>query len=74
MDIIPVFGTVVGGSNPSESTSLLLYKEYRILVTTCGYGLVVECVLAKDETGVRFSLPAHISVESTVMSVYKGCV
>ena len=25
---------------------------------TCGYGLVVECVLAKDETGVRFSLPA----------------
>lgn len=24
-----------------------------------GYGLVVECVLAKDETGVRFSLPAQ---------------
>ena len=24
----------------------------------CGYGLVVEHVLAKDETGVRFSLPA----------------
>jgi hypothetical protein len=23
MDIIPVFGTVVGGSNPSESTSFL---------------------------------------------------
>ena len=25
----------------------------------CGHGLVVEHVLAKDETGVRFSLPAH---------------
>jgi hypothetical protein len=25
----------------------------------CGYGLVVECVLAKDETRVRFSLPAQ---------------
>ncbi len=24
-----------------------------------GYGLVVECVLAKDETGVRFSLSAQ---------------
>ncbi|KKT21414.1 MAG: hypothetical protein UW04_C0004G0028, partial [Parcubacteria group bacterium GW2011_GWB1_43_8] len=24
-----------------------------------GYGLVVEHVLAKDETGVRFSLPAY---------------
>lgn len=26
----------------------------------CGHGLVVEHVLAKDETGVRFSLPAQI--------------
>ena len=25
----------------------------------CGYGLVVERVLAKDEIGVRFSVPAH---------------
>ena len=25
----------------------------------CGYGLVVEHVLAKDETGVRFSYPAQ---------------
>ena len=25
----------------------------------CGHGLVVEHVLAKDETGVRFSLAAH---------------
>ncbi len=24
----------------------------------CGHGLVVEQVLAKDQTGVRFSLPA----------------
>lgn len=28
------------------------------MVLNCGYGLVVEHVLAKDETGVRFSLPA----------------
>ena len=25
----------------------------------CGYGLVVEYILAKDESGVRFSLPAQ---------------
>ncbi len=25
----------------------------------CGYSLVVERILAKDKTGVRFSLPAH---------------
>lgn len=29
-------------------------------VKRCGYGLVVERVLAKDETGVRFSLPAQL--------------
>ena len=29
-----------------------------ILNKDSGYGLVVEHVLAKDETGVRFSLPA----------------
>ena len=27
-------------------------------IVVSGYGLVVEHVLAKDETGVRFSLPA----------------
>ncbi len=26
----------------------------------CGIGLVVEHVLAKDETGVRFSYPAQL--------------
>jgi hypothetical protein len=30
-----------------------------------GYGLVVEHVLAKDETGVRFSLPAQRRSEAT---------
>src|SRR3989338_7373194 len=30
----------------------------------CGYGLVVEHVLAKDETGVRFSLAAQNRVYS----------
>lgn len=28
----------------------------------CGVGLVVEHVLAKDETGVRFSYPAQIII------------
>ena len=43
-----------------------LYKYFKLrpyffsasMVLTCGYGLVVECILAKDKTGVRFSLPA----------------
>ena len=30
-----------------------------ILGSLCGHGLVVEHVLAKDETRVRFSLAAH---------------
>ena len=31
-----------------------------------GHGLMVECVLAKDETGVRFSLAAlRVSYETT---------
>ena len=36
-------------------------NDYNLLVILfCGIGLVVEHVLAKDETGVRFSYPAHI--------------
>ena len=42
----------------------------------CGHGLVVEHVLAKDETGVRFSLAAQKSnrqpVDKGVYYVYKG--
>lgn len=30
-----------------------------IRLSHCGVGLVVEHVLAKDETGVRFSYAAH---------------
>ena len=37
----------------------------------CGYGLVVECVLAKDETGVRFSLPALELSEAEVGKISK---
>lgn len=59
MDIIPVFGTVVGGSNPSGCTRFGNSQFLDIISKQCGYGLVVECVLAKDETGVRFSLPAQ---------------
>ena len=39
--------------------ALELIKYYNATVFfNCGYGLVVEHVLAKDETGVRFSLAA----------------
>ena len=37
-------------------------KTKKIIKYYCGYGLVVEHVLAKDETGVRFSLAAQKSV------------
>ena len=67
MDITTVFGTVILGSNPGRCTLLQDNKPLRGLFVgsiykigrICGYGLVVECVLAKDETRVRFSLPAH---------------
>ena len=35
-----------------------IIRELKIL-KACGHGLVVEHVLAKDETGVRFSLAAQ---------------
>ncbi len=37
---------------------LCVFKKVRAY---CGYGLVVERVLAKDESGVRFSVPAQIT-------------
>lgn len=38
------------------------YSSWRF-ENTCGYRLVVGRVLAKDEVGVRFSLPAQIGYE-----------
>ncbi len=58
MDIIIDFGSIVGGSSPSGCTRILKSSYLIYNIENCGYGLVVECVLAKDETGVRFSLPA----------------
>lgn len=69
-DITTVFGTVIGGSNPSGRTDFwIFYLKEDILIpqfltstvhygSLCGYRLVVGRVLAKDEVGVRFSLPA----------------
>jgi hypothetical protein len=70
MDITAVFGTVIGGSSPSGRTEIcriciliigyllkLRYTSSKSIVS-CGYGLMVGRVLAKDEVGVRFSLPA----------------
>jgi len=37
---------------------LEIYNSVVLVLRGSGYGLVVERVLAKDETGVRFSLPA----------------
>lgn len=59
MDITTVFGTVV----PSSSLGGGTRKQggLRVLFGSSGYGLVVKRVLAKDESGVRFSLSAPIS-------------
>ena len=57
----------VEGSNPSGRKWRCLKSFVKIYLIRYsgggkneigGYGLVVECVLAKDETGVQFSLPA----------------
>lgn len=37
----------------------------------CGIGLVVEHVLAKDETGVRFSYPAQKLMKHRLDVFYK---
>ena len=57
MDITTVFGTVIGGSNPPGDISGGGGENQ--LGKKGGYGLVVEHILAKDETGVQFSLPAY---------------
>ena len=56
MDITAGFEPAVPGSSPGGSTK---EKVYAIVFNVRGYGLVVEHVLAKDETGVRFSLSAQ---------------
>ena len=45
---------------------MLRISEHFVKIMNCGYGLVVECVLAKDETRVRFSLPAQKSLMATL--------
>lgn len=44
-----------------DLSNLDKFNQISYSFLTCGYGLVVECVLAKDETGVRFSLAAQKS-------------
>lgn len=64
MDITPVFGTDIGGSSPSGRIrehfdfSAISIRIVPVLFFMRGYRLVVGHVLAKDEVGVRFSLPA----------------
>ena len=56
MDITADFGSAIPGSNPGEGTRNKSIRHDTM--SRGGHGLVVERVLAKDETGVRFSLPA----------------
>lgn len=64
MDITSVFGTVVLGSSPGGCTNNII----KLLQGRFGYsryGLVVEYVLAKDETRVRFPLSAQKRYKKT---------
>ena len=60
-DITSVFGTDGPGSIPGRGTRN--DSGWRATISERGYGLVVERVLAKDETGVRFSLSAPNETE-----------
>ena len=83
MDITPVFGTVIGGSNPSRSTENFLHlykydKNFDVIILNmiqcfykCGVGLVVEHDLAKVETGVRFSHAALQCLKKILISPLK---
>lgn len=71
MDITTDFGSVILGSNPGRGTGNK--NGQHVIMLRGGYGLVVERVLAKDETGVRFSLSAQKSkVDKGVNNVDKG--
>ena len=39
------------------------FSIHHIVLTLCGYSLVVECDLPKVEIGVRFPVSAQISIE-----------
>ena len=43
----------------SVQFAILRKNNYNLATKKCGVGLVVEHVLAKDETGVRFPYPAQ---------------
>lgn len=49
---------------PNESYKCIMYNN-------SGYGLVVEYVLAKDESGVRFSLPAQSNPITSTLIIDK---
>ena len=64
MDIVTdmIFNTtlMVLGIVSGKGESNIEYSLKYVTVTKyCGHGLVVKYILAKDESGVRFSLPAH---------------
>ena len=67
MDITAGFEPAVPGSSPGGSTKR---KVCAIVFNVCGYGLVVEHILAKDETGVRFSLSAQRFSQSPHFPVF----
>ena len=76
MDIISAFEAAVPGSNPGRGTReratklVALEIETSGVVSFCagGHGLVVERVLAKDETGFRLSLPAPLCSGQNVIT------
>lgn len=59
MDITTLFGSVVAGSSPAGCTLEILYILY-ILVSTSGYSLVVERLVANEKAGFRLSLAAQM--------------
>ncbi len=66
MDITPVFGTVIGGSNPSESTRILKAKHsvFRFLNACCrrdsnGGGL--ESLHLRSKSGMAELHPAVLN-------------
>jgi hypothetical protein len=62
MDITADFGSAVPGSSPGGGTRI--FRELCYDALRSGYGLVVKRVLAKDESGVRFSLSAPKNIKT----------
>jgi hypothetical protein len=59
--LVILYAVLTAKVRQSEFVFAIPVNTLKAMANKSGYGLVVECVLAKDETRVRFPVAAHFS-------------